>query len=51
MQGKNARVRRIRFAASNDKLIVGGDQFKNSDVSGFQSLTNAPKGAGVVGKI
>jgi len=51
MQGKNTRVRRIRIAASNDKLIVVGEQFKNSDVSDFQSLTNAPKDAGVVGKI
>ncbi|MGN6732295.1 MAG: hypothetical protein ACTHMB_10050 [Candidatus Binatia bacterium] len=51
MQGKNARVRRIRIAASSYKLIVVGDQFKNSDVSDFQSLTNAPKSAGVVGTI
>jgi hypothetical protein len=35
MQGKNARVRRIRIAASNDKLIGVGDQFKNGDVPDF----------------
>jgi hypothetical protein len=35
MQGENARVRRIRIAASNDKLISVDDQFKNSDVPNF----------------